>query len=67
MTPQELTQQFNQKVSNTISNIMSVEDFKATDPLIKNVFDIADRVINKKLDEMSESELLRAGGRLSGI
>lgn len=29
MTPQELTQQFNQKVSNTISNIMSVEDFKA--------------------------------------
>ena len=67
MTPQELTQQFNQKVSNTISNIMSVDDFKSTDPLIKNVFDIADWVINKKLDEMSESELLRAGGRLSGI
>ena len=49
MTPQELTQQFNQKVSSTLSNIMSVEDFKATDPLIRNVFDIADWVINKKL------------------
>ena len=29
MTPQELTQQFNQKVSSTLSNIMSVEDINA--------------------------------------
>ena len=67
ITESELKKQFDEKIEKTLAFIEDTETFKEKDKLIKNVFEISDWVINKNLDELSESTLLRAGGRLSGI
>lgn len=63
----ELKQDFDKSIEETLSFVEDLETFKSKDKLIKNVFDISDWLINKNLDELDESTLLRAGGRLSGI
>ncbi len=63
----ELKNKFDENIKKTLSAIEDLESFKNKDRLIKNVFEISDWIINKNLDELSESMLLRAGGRLSGI
>lgn len=67
ITETELKNKFNDEITKTLSAVEDLESFKNKDKLIKNVFEISDWIINKNLDELSESMLLRAGGRLSGI
>jgi hypothetical protein len=67
ITQTELKIEFDRKVKETLSFVEDIETFKNKDKYIKYVFEIADWLINKNLDEADESTLLRIGGKLSGI
>jgi len=67
ITKTELKKQFDESVSKTLSMCEDLNTFKEKDEHIAKVFEISDWLIGKDLDIMSENDLLRGGGRLSGI
>jgi len=60
-------QMFRAKCETALANISNVEKFRADDTMVDYVFKIGRELFDKPLDLMNVGNMLRTGGRLTGV
>lgn len=58
---------FRRKTQKAMAKIESLDEFKASDAMVKYVFDIGRSMFDTDLDRLAEPWLIKTGGRLTGV